>query len=77
MLSLFCANFILFSFLVIVVVHEMYDIEFLNKGEKTMIQLNHVYGINLLFFRYVDGPLQVSEAQGFSIQMIMTFWLRS
>ncbi|MCG8405428.1 MAG: hypothetical protein MI923_09540, partial [Phycisphaerales bacterium] len=39
MLSLFCANFILFSF--VVVVHEMYDIEFLNEGQKTMIQLNH------------------------------------
>ena len=42
MLSLFCANFILFSLVVVVVVVlEMYDNEFLNKGEKTMIQLNH------------------------------------
>ena len=42
MLSLFCANFILFSpVVVVIVVLEMYDNEFLNKGEKTMIQLNH------------------------------------
>ena len=41
MLSLFCANFILFSFVVVVVVHEMYDNEFFNKGEKNMIKLNH------------------------------------
>ena len=39
MLSLFCANFILFSaVVVVVVVLGMYDNEFLNKGEKTMIQ---------------------------------------
>ena len=35
MLSLFCANFMLFSLVVVVVVVlEMYDNEFLNKGEK-------------------------------------------
>ena len=43
MLSLFCTNFILFFSVVIavVVVHEMYDNEFFNKGGKNMIKLNY------------------------------------